>query len=197
MTERLLAAALASLAVLTGCGGGDSEEAPPTRQVETVDAVAGLPDEWQVHVNHVGGFAFGLPPGWEARDKRTSTTVRSFDRLAAISITPDRTDGSLSLTTDEFVIREIASLSGYEARLEPRELRRFQHRYAGTAVGAVGTATATGVDQRVKVIALRRDRVAVIAVVIAAADDPQSRPSEQLAERVVRTLRTRPPTVRR
>lgn len=195
MTAPWLAATLAALVLVAGCGGDDSDETPAPRPAETVDAVSDLPSGWRVHLNRSGGFAFGIPRGWEANDRGVSTMIRSFDRVVAISITTDRSDQALELAPEEFATRELSALPGYEAGLEPGDPRPFAHRYRAVVVGARATATETGLEQRLRLVVLRRDRVAVASAVIAAAANPSARPSERVAERVVRTLRTRPPAV--
>ena len=57
---------------------------------------------------------------------------------------------------------------------------------------AVATARG-GVDQRLSVIVLRRDRVATFTVVLAKNAERATGPSKRLALRVIETLRSRPP----
>jgi hypothetical protein len=59
-------------------------------------------------------------------------------------------------------------------------------------VRATGTAKG-GVNQRVSVIVLRRDEVITFTVVIAKNAKEATGPSKRLAERIVETLRSRPP----
>lgn len=190
------ATALALAALLLpagGCGDGadDAPPEPPPPPPETIDRVRELPDRWKVRANRPGGFAFGLPPGWRARNRGISTLVRSFDRLVAVSISPDRTDEAIEVPLADFVTRALVALPGFEAELAPQGQGRFQHRYRGIEARAAGTATRSGIRQRVRVIVLRRDRLVTFTIVIAA-NVEGGRASERVAERMVRTLRSRP-----
>jgi hypothetical protein len=186
-------AALAALLLGGGACGADPEEAdrelPPPP--ETAHAVPDLPAGWEVRVNRAGGFAFGLPPGWRARNRSTSTLVRSLDRLVAVSIVPDRTRDALETPPEDFARRTLAALPGFEGELAPDRERRFQHRYRGVRVAARGTAARTGTRQRIQVVVLRRGRQVTLTVVIAA-NVRGAEASEEVAERMVRTLRSRP-----
>ncbi len=188
----LVVAAIVAL-VWAGCGDADGDEPqPPARPPETVDRVPDLPARWKVHVNGADGFAFGLPPGWKADDRSGSTLVRSYDRLVAVSITADRTNDALDTPLEPFATRALVTLPGFEDQLEPGETRRFEHRYQGVAVAGTGTAVKSGVRQRLKLIVLRRDSLVTFTVVIAANRSEAAGASEAIAERLVRTLRSRP-----
>ena len=195
MTRSFLVGAALALAVLApGCGGDDEDEgaSEPPRPAETVDQVPDLPPRWEVHVNRAGGFAFGLPPGWKADDRRGSTVVRSFDRLVVVQITSDRTTEALETPLDEFATRALAALPGFEHKLEPSEPRKAKHRYEAVAVTATGKAAKSGVPERVRLIVLRRDRLVTFTVVIAANRARPAGASEAVAMALVRTLRSRP-----
>lgn len=189
----LVASLLALSLLVAGCGpdAEDADPEPPPPPPETAHQVPDLPDRWKVHVNRAGGFAFGLPPGWRARDRGTSTLVRSLDRLVAVSIVPDRTRAAIETPLGDFARRALIALPGFEGELEPSRERRFRHRYQGIRVQARAVAARTGVRQRVQLIVLRRGRQATFTVVIAASVRGGGA-SEGVAERMVRTLRSRP-----
>jgi hypothetical protein len=185
---------VALVALLLGagaCGDDDVQREPPPPRPETAHPVPDLPARWEIRVNRAGGFAFGLPPGWRARDRGTSTLVRSLDRLVAVSIVPDRTRDAIETPLDDFARRTLVALPGFESELEPRREQGFPHRYQGARVEARATAAATGARQRVQVVVLRRGRQATFTVVIAA-NVRGGEASEEVAERMVRTLRGRP-----
>jgi hypothetical protein len=192
-------AAVVVAAVLAGCGdSGDDETttttppAPPPR--ETIDHVPKLPGSWHKYVNERGGFALGLPRGWKASSNAGTALVRSFDRLVAISIAPDRRREALDDPLDEVADVTAAALTGFRGELERKSVRDCEHRYECAEVRARGTAKG-GVEQRLQVIVLRRDGVAQLTAVIAANAKKSANASLHLAKRVVATLRTRPPAV--
>ena len=189
---RALATILAAiLLAATGCGSDDEPE-PKPRPVETADKPAKLPEGWTRHVNDDGGFELGLPRGWEASDRGTSTRIRSFDELVVVSIAPDRTDEALEYDLAEFAARTLAALEGYERELDPGEPRRYKHRYDGAEVRAEAKSAASGVKQEISVIVLRRPRLALFTVVVQANAGSEARAARELAERLIATLRSRP-----
>jgi hypothetical protein len=197
LTRRGALAALVAAVVLAGCGGSDDETtttapppAPPPR--ETIDQVPKLPGSWHKYSNQRGGFALGLPRGWEAESSGPTALVRSFDRLVAISIAPDRRAEALDDPLDEVADVTAAALTGFRGQLELKPVRDCEHRYECAEVRARGTAKG-GVEQRLQVIVLRRDGVAQLTAVIAANAKKSADESLHLAKRVVATLRTRPP----
>jgi hypothetical protein len=188
---------MAALAVaLSGCDD-DSDDAatttttPQPRPEETFQEVPDLPPGWKVHANRAGGFALGVPPGWKPDDRQASTRVRSFDRLVAVSIAPDRTVEGLEIPLEDFATRTLAALPGFEGELDPGPSRRFKHRYNGIEVRAAGKAE-TGVREQVRVVVLRRDEIVTFTAVMAVNAKPAAHASERLAERMLGTVRSRP-----
>ncbi|MGH2987945.1 MAG: hypothetical protein ACRDLO_14840, partial [Solirubrobacterales bacterium] len=165
---------------------------PPPPPKETVQQLPKLPGDWERHINRAGGFAFGVPRGWKVSDRGDGSLIRSFDRLVAISIVPDRSGGALEIPVGQFASRAAEALPGFRNPLRLKGEGRFEHRYEGAEVRAVGTAKG-GIEQRVSVIVLRRDEVATFTVVIAKNQREAAHPSKKLAERIVETLRSRPP----
>ena len=191
----LAALTIVSASLLAGCDD-ESDEPPPEpapRPPETVHELPELPDRWGEQLNRAGGFALGVPPGWRARNQGISTIVRSFDRLAAVSITPDRTAEANDVALPDFATRALVALPGFEEDPSPRGEGSYAHRYAGFEARASGTATGSGVEQRLRLVVLRRGRLVTFTVVIAA-NAHGGRASERIAERVVRTIRSRPVT---
>ena len=193
--RRTLAALLLTIAI-AGCGGsGDEPEpapAPEPAPSETVDHLPQLPDDWTPYVNRRGGYALGLPRGWTAERRGANTLIRSYDRLVAISIASDRSAGGLEVPISDYASRAAEALPGFEDGLEVKAGQPFPHRYEGIEVRAVGIAR-NGIDQRTSVIVLRRGRVATLTIVIAKNAELTAGPSKGVAERIVETLRSRPP----
>ena len=190
--RRTLASTTFLLALVSGCGSESASREPAPRPAESLDELPKLAPGWEPHVNQAAGFAFGLPPGWSARDRGTATLVRSADGLVVISIAADRTREALALPLEDFASRALAALPGYEEPLDPGEPEPFRHRYAGVAVTARGTAARSGVEQRIRLVVLRRAKLAALTAVVAVNSGAASAASERVAERVLASVRSRP-----
>ncbi len=161
--------------------------------METVEKSPKLPDGWTRHTNEDGGFELGLPRGWKAVDRGTSTRVTSFDQLVVLSIAPDRTNEALEYDLEEFASATTGALQGYEEELEGKA-RRYKHRYDGAAVEVDGVKAKGGGKQDVAVIVLRRPKLALFTIVEQANASSQSDPAKELADEAIATLRSRPIT---
>jgi hypothetical protein len=187
---------------LAGCGGGDSTgsvttttTSPKPPPKETRDQLPNRPHEWKRYVNERGGFALLLPRGWEPKTRRSASLIRSFDRLVAISIVPDRSRAGLETAIGDYATETTDGLRGFARAPRIRGRRPFGHRYDGVEV--FGTARAKGgIDQRISVIVLRRKGLATFTALLAANAKPAARHSERIARRVLGTLRSRPPQSR-
>ena len=190
-----LAALLVSLA-LAGCDDSDERAEPepplPPPPKETIDHLGELPDDFERWVNRAGGFAFAAPRGWKVDDRGKGSLVRSFDRLVALSIVPDRSPEAPEVPVDQYADRAAGALAGFRDGLRVKGKARYEHRYDGAEVLATGTARG-GVDQRVSVIVLRRDDLVTFTVVLAKNAEEAAGPSKRLADRVIETIRSRPP----
>jgi hypothetical protein len=191
--------ALVLTVALAGCGGsGDSSTtattttAPKPPPKENRDQLPKRPQDWTPYVNERGGYALLLPRGWEAKPDGPQTLIRSYDRLVAISIAPDRSPDGLSAPLNDYATNTADELRGFEGGFDGKGMRRLKRRYDAVEVYGSGRSR-DGVEQRASVIVVRRDAVATIAVVLAANARPAARTSFRIARRVIRTLRTRPP----
>lgn len=199
MSRAAMVALVAVAVALASCGGSASPQPtttttpPPPRPDESVDRQAKLPQGWSERRNRRGGFSFGLPRGWRASDSRATTLVRSFDRLVAISVTPDRSREGLAVALDEYATRTMRALDGFRPALRPRPPTSYGHRYDATEVVAAGNPRRKGIAQRVRVIALRRPGVVTLTAVVAANARRATNADGRLAGRVLATVRSRPP----
>jgi hypothetical protein len=182
---------------LAGCGGGGDSSSttttppmPPPKEAR--DALPDQPKDWKPYVNERGGYALRLPRGWKAEADGPQTLVRSYDRLVAISVAPDRSEAARETPISDYATNTADQLRGFEGGFDAKGMRPFDHRYEGVEVFGTGTSR-DGVDQRASVIVLRRDDVATITVVLAANAKPGARESVRIANRAISTLRTRPP----
>ena len=198
-----LALCTATLA-LAGCGGGGESTgstasttttttAPKPPPKETRDPLPDVHPEWERFVNERGGYALLLPRGWEANRRGPQTLIRSFDRLVAISIAPDRSAAALATPLEDYATNTAGALRGFEGGLRvdgSRPLRGGPY----DAAEVFGTGRSRdGVDQRVSVIALRRHGLVTVTAVLAANAKRAARESARVGRRVIATIRTRPP----
>lgn len=184
------------LALAAGCGEKQEPErtTPVPVAAETTDPLPKLPKSWRPYVDAAAGFAIGLPRGWKANSTSAGATIRSFDELVVLTISPDRSPDGLTVPVDEYAERAARALPGYRNEIEPSQPRAFGRNYEAVELSATATASTTGVQQDISVIVLRRDGVATFTIVIAANAKPQAQESRELAEQVAATLRTRAPS---
>jgi hypothetical protein len=189
----LLLTALTGLLV-GGCGAKDEPQPEPVVvKEETVDKLPKLDRGWEEFVNAGAGVAFGRPPGWEAKEQGSVTTLAAPDELVSAAISIDRTDDALGGEPNVFAPQTAELLPGYKEPLDPGESKPFKHEYEGAIAEAKGVAKKSGVPQRVSVIVLERKGVAVITAVIAEIAKRNTGAESKQAQEAIRTLRTRPP----
>jgi hypothetical protein len=196
--QKLLRALVALLAAgAAGCGGsGDTSSPPPPSEVP--QALPKLPSDWHGRRDRTIGYAVGIPPGWQVKQSRSSTLIRSRDHLVAVTLSVDRNPDALELPLDEFATRALTALPGFEAPLEPGKPQPF----GGTPLDAVesvatGTTKASGIEERVTLVVLRRQ--GVVNYTVAIVENAKRGPSAQdraAALRMVRTLRDQPVVAR-
>jgi hypothetical protein len=170
------------------------------RLPEKAERVGNLPAGWTVERNPAQGFSLGAPPGWRAggdclrggAKPGQVTILCSPDKLVTMSVAADRSDDALELSAEEFAIQTAESLADRYDDLRRRPPRPVRGHYEGAVVKARGEAAATGVDQNVEVVVLRREGAATFTAVIAANADKPTEPAVGLAERALSTLRSKP-----
>jgi hypothetical protein len=187
---RALVPLLAAALLLGGCDAGEKDE-PAPRPVETADPLPKLPREWRPHANRRAGFAIGVPPRWSVRDRRRSSLFRSPDRLVAVSVSVDRSEGGLALPVDEFAARVADALPDLK-RLEVDKPRPFHARYEAAGVSATGTAAKGDVRQKLLVVVERREGFATYTVVVARNAKRGAKEYRDELRRMLRSLRGRP-----
>jgi hypothetical protein len=175
--------------LLAGCDLGEKDEPPPA-PVEAADPPPKLPRSWSRHVDRKLGFAIGLPPHWSAKDRRRSSLLRSPDRLVAVSVSADRTEGGLAVPVEEFAERVAKALPDLK-QLKADRARPFRARYDAAAVTAKAKAK-SGVPQRLLVVVERRDDFATYTAVVAANAKHGGHAHRDEVLRMLRSLRGRP-----
>jgi hypothetical protein len=185
----LTALAIALAAIVAACG---EKEEPPPPPVESADPLPKLPREWKRHVNGRAGFVIGVPRQWSARDRRSSSLLRSPDRLVAVSVSADRGEGALVLPVERFAARVADALSGFK-RLRADRPRPFRARYEAAAVRATGRTKEGDVPQRLLVVVERREGIATYTVLVAENANAGTKRHRAEIRRMLRSLRGRPP----
>ena len=200
-----LAFCIAALA-LAACGSDDDSTGSTTATTttttppkpppkETRDPLPDVHPDWERFVNERGGYALLLPRGWGANRRGAQTLIRSFDRLVAISIAPDRSAAAQGTPLEDYATNTADELRGFEDGFDAKGSRPLGGPYDAVEVYGTGRSR-DGVDQKVSVIALRRDHQATITAVLAANAKPAARDSARVGRRVIATIRTRPPQAR-
>lgn len=184
---RLLAVA-AVVVGAAGCGEESEAEVDPPREVP--HEVPELPAGWTVSRNDSGGFALGVPPGWQPKRKGTETVLNSGDRLAVVTVKPDRSNEAL-----EADLAELADATGVEFGNSFQEYRlgdtqKFRHRYEAYLASAEGTDD--GVRQQIDIYLLRRGELVTFTVLAQLNSELGAAEYEPVVDAVVRTIRSRP-----
>lgn len=183
------------LTALAGCG---SSSGPTTsthqRVAESPQDPAHMPKSWKRRVDRQHGLQIGVPSGWKSRIAGRSLLMRSPDHLVALSLAASRGEAALSTPPAKFARRAFASLTGYRHDLVAGPVRSIGATPLDTAsVRAQGVAKRGGVRQKVELVVLRRDHIVSYTAVIAANAKLAPHGEIDLARRILRTLRDRPP----
>jgi len=195
MRNRALLVPVVAGLILTGCGSSEDPKSEPVERMdETADKLPGLERGYEEFVNREVGIALGRPPGWSAKARGVTTTLTAPDGLVSATISVDRTDDALKVDPKEFASRTAELVPGYKDALKPSVPKPFKHPYKGAIAEAKGVAEKSGVRQRVRVVVLEREGVAVVTVVIAENVDRNASAEARQALASIETLRTRPPS---
>jgi hypothetical protein len=186
--SRCLLAAVLGVLVLAGCGEESETEVEPPR--ESPHAVPGLPSGWSVEQNDSGGFALGIPPGWDARRKGTETVLTSADELAVVTVKPDRSNEALEADLAELADATGVQLGRQFQNYELGETRPFDHRY--DAFVATATGTNGGVEQEIRVFLLRRGELATFTVIAQVNEKFGAGSYDETVDRIAGSIRSRP-----
>jgi hypothetical protein len=203
--RRALALVVALGIGVAGCDAPGERDAPqssttttttapaPEPPHETVDRLGELPQGFRPFVERRGGFAVAIPRGWKAERRGSNALIRSYDRLVALAITPNRSRHAQDVPLDEFAARTAKALTGFREPVHPSRPHPFEHRYPAVQVRDEATERKSGVRERLRVIVLRRKDLVTFTAIVAANAERHSEPAEDLALKVLHTLRSRPP----
>ena len=174
---------------LGACGSDDSEEDVEAPN-ETAQPVPELPGGWKAERNDAGGFALGVPPGWQAKARGAQVQLKSPDRLVVVTVTPDRSNELL-----EADLEELTESTGvqYGEQFEDFELgRTAKYRHAYDAYSVTATGRRDGVGQELELILLRRGEIVTFTVIVQRNEKFGTGAYGPTIDRVVRSIRSRP-----
>lgn len=204
----MLAALLALLPL--ACGEKDEPDETTGAQTgtttsididETVDDPAELPSGWQQETNAAAGFTVGVPPSWKVAPTRggQGSVFTSPDGLIVMTVTADRTRGALQLPLEEFATRtaeafgtEVVGRQRFED-LKVTQPAPFEDFYDAVAVRAIGRSKASGQQERLFVVVVRREGQAAYVFVSRENAEQESPLSRDEVKGIIRSLRGRPP----
>jgi hypothetical protein len=178
---------LTLLVVAAGCGGDDST--PPA---EHADPAARPPHGWKTVRNRAAGFTLSVPRNWTARVKGAATLIRSKDKLLVITVAADRGEEGRDLTATAYARQTLESLPEFEGS-EGAAGRVRGSPYRSARVDGGGTLKTSKRPQRIVVVAYRRPKKVMYALVAFFNPELPAAFYEPTLRRVLRSLRGQPP----
>ena len=178
-----------AVAALGVAGCGEEDETEVERPRETAHEVPALPAGWTVQENHGGGFALGVPPGWDAQRKGTETVLRSGDRLAVVTVKADRSNEALEADLAELTDATGVAFGNQFQDYRLGDTSKFDHRY--DAYSATAEGSSKGVEQEIEVFLLRRGDLATFTVLAQLNTEHGARYGATV-DRIVRSIRSQP-----
>lgn len=184
---------VAALALLqTGCGD-DAERKTSTAGVERPDPPIQPPPGWRTLTNPAAGFTIAAPRTWTATSTRGRTVVRSDDRLAAVSISADRTAPGRELSAEQYARRTIRTVPHFAGIVGKRVSRVRGSRYESAILTATGTVNPSNLSQRISVAIFHRPGRVSYGVLVFRNAGVKPRFNDRTIERILRTFRAQPP----
>ena len=184
----------ALLAFLGGCGSDSGTSSTTTFAPEVAQQLPNLPPGWKARRDGEIGYAIGIPPGWDRKERGGNVLFRAPDHLVAMTLSVDRNGDALTLPLGEFASRTLAALPGFQAQLRAGKVKPFKGMpLDAVEVSAKGTTAGQGIEERATVVVLRRDDVVNYTVAIVEnAQRGYSKLDRAVALRMIRTLRDQP-----
>jgi hypothetical protein len=179
----------ALLLAAPGCGDDDDSKGPQERADRPVEP----PPRWRTVENGTAGFTLAVPRRWTARTKGGATLIRSRDRLLVLTVAADRSKAGKEIAPGEYARRTLEALPGFEGSVSPEPRKVRGSPYETARVDGLGTVRTSKRPQRITVVAYRRPGLVTYAAL--AFRNPRFDPrfDEPALNRVLRTLRARPP----
>ena len=185
--------ALLSLSLLaSGCS--DEEGVRPERKPpqERADPPAKPPPGWRTVRNARAGFTIAVPPRWTASSRRGRTTVRSDDRLVAVSISADRTARGRQLSPAQYARRTIRTVPKFAGTVGRRVSRVPGSRYDSATLTATGTVSPSNLSQRISVVIFQRPGTVSYGLLVFRNAGVQPRFNDRAIATMLRTFRAQP-----
>lgn len=182
--------ALVGLVLVAGCGGSDSGSGnPPDPQRESLERPAAPPAGWRVVGNREAGLSVSAPRTWPARIRGPATLIRSEDRLLAVSLTADRSEGGRGLSAQSYARRTLLALPGFR-RARPVRLGQVARSPYGSF-----EVQAKADRRRVRVAAFQKPRRVTYTAVAFSNAGVAPQANDATLQRILASLRGRAPAL--
>lgn len=179
-----------AVALLLAAGCGDDEpDTPPER----ADPAAKPPKGWKTARNRQAGFTLSIPKSWTAKVKGGATLIRSEDKLQVITLAADRGAEGQELTATAYARRTLESLPEFEGSVLPAAARVRGSPYKTARVDGIGSLKTSKRPQRIVVVAYRRRRQVIYALVAFFNRKVPATFFERTFRRILRSFRAQPP----
>lgn len=185
--RRIVAVAAAAL-IAAGCGDDG-----PEKRNERADPAAKPPRNWKTARNREAGFTLSIPRSWTAKVKEQATLIRSKDKLVVLTVAADRGPEGRELTATAYAKRTLESLPEFEGSELPSASRVRGSPYKSARVDGVGSLKTSRRPQRIAVVAYRRPRKVIYALVAFFNPKVPAAFYEATFRRILRSFRAQPP----
>jgi hypothetical protein len=176
----------------SGCGGGSKQKDPPAGD-QPSDVPAKPPPGWHNVTNGSAGFTLVAPRKWPTSTRRGATLIRSPDRLVAVTVAADRGAKGRHLRAQRYAEEIVRGLPGFGNVLVRRASRIRGTPYESGRLEATAVLRSKRRGERVIVSVLRVPRYVSYAFIAFRNGRVPARVYDPVLERIVLSLRGRPP----
>ncbi len=155
---------LALLATLAGCGG---DEPTATTTAKPPDRPAKPPPGWKTVSNDIARVSISAPRGWQVRERRRATLIRSPDRTIAVTLVADRSPAGTETPAADYARDTLTQLPNFEGTIEAEPRRVRGSPYPSAQVEGRGRLPRAKAEQLITVAAFHRARRDVTYAVVA------------------------------
>lgn len=154
------AGAAAALLILGACGDDGAD-----RPAGDSDRAARTPRGWHTVRNRPAGVTLPAPASWRATLAGARTTIRSPDRLTAVSVAADHGSQGRSALPGEYASAVLEALPGFRGNGSPPTGHVPGSPYRSALVRAAGTVRASRRPQRIEIATFTRPGQATYTLV--------------------------------